>query len=534
MSRSLLFLKMQTFIPGQLILTLVFALLCQGAFAQGPGGIGNADGTNGQPRLVMWLDASSLSLLDNDRVDSWPDLSGNNTHATAPSSGQRPVFKDNMLNGLPALSFNASQSHLLNFDGNVLVNTDLTASFVAARTQNGYQMVLGGTNANTNRNMHMGWRDDNRFLANHFGNNIWDNSYTTGGDGSGINDFGTFTNRLGGTESSPQRRLLQNATEIGNVGNNNRLLSYEGAGIGWYRGNHYNVDVAEVVFYSHALNAAQMVIFHHYLAVKYNRTLDDGTNYFPHSDYSHDFAGIGHRNGHTHTRTSGSGGALYLAEANNSLNEPNEFVFAAHNNTDHGTTSVGLPAGITQRWNRDYYIHRIQGGSEGSGNTDVLLGFSFAEAGVAESDHFYRLLFRKNPSDPWQTIEGVVSVISAGEAWFTLTSDIFESGYYTVGRSNQTATTWYSYKDGMWDDPNTWTTDPGGSQLLPEGSTDIPGELDRVVIINDKIKARVNSVIPKITGSRSAAVKQIRERCKVNPTIIPKIQEYTISKDKKE
>ncbi len=42
--------------------------------------------------------------------------------------------------------------------------------------------------------------------------------------------------------------------------------------------------------------------------------------------------------------------------------------------------------------------------------------------------------------------------------------------------------TWYSYRDGSWDEFDTWTTDPSGELL--EGPEQLPGELDRVIIID--------------------------------------------------
>jgi hypothetical protein len=58
--------------------------------------------------LKLWLDASSLTLSDNDLVSEWTDLSGNENHATQENEVDKPVFKTNILNGRPVIVFNDS------------------------------------------------------------------------------------------------------------------------------------------------------------------------------------------------------------------------------------------------------------------------------------------------------------------------------------------------------------------------------------------------------------------------------------------
>lgn len=474
-----------------LLLLMLFGI-SQTAFSQySPAGIGNKTGINGQPRLVMWLDASALGLNDNDPVATWSDKSGNNNNATSPSAGQRPSYKTNYINGRPAVSFNASNNNILNFDGNIIVGTDLTATFVAARRVNGYQLFVGGTRDEANRNMHIGWRDNTtQFLCNHWGNDIWTN--VNGGSGSGVNSFGIFTNRLGSTEPAPQRRLFQNGQEIGNINDPSQLLSYEGAGLASRSGVYYNVDIAEVIFYTQALNSAQQVILNTYLSTKYNIPLNDGTNYFNNtSGFTYDLIGIGTTNGtikHVETDKSAQGNIL-LKEYANSLNETNEFVFAAHNGTPHGIDNTDLPdispITLTNRWARVYYVERIQNGTIDAGTTDISLGFNFTGTGITpNSSKVYYLLYRSGTSGLFSTVSGGTGIVNEGTVWFNVASADFKTGYYTIAESSETVRTWYSFNDGTWSDYNTWSLNP---DYPNNPANEIPGSYDRAVITNGKL-----------------------------------------------
>jgi len=77
-----------------LFLLLTLAIAGGGALGQsGPGGVGNATGANGQPRNMIWFDASSLTLSDTNPVETWLDISGNDNHATQSTPGARPLYR---------------------------------------------------------------------------------------------------------------------------------------------------------------------------------------------------------------------------------------------------------------------------------------------------------------------------------------------------------------------------------------------------------------------------------------------------------
>lgn len=57
------------------VLLVIFSATAQAQ--TGPGGVGNADGSSGQPENVLWLDARTLNAVDGSTVSAWPDASGN-------------------------------------------------------------------------------------------------------------------------------------------------------------------------------------------------------------------------------------------------------------------------------------------------------------------------------------------------------------------------------------------------------------------------------------------------------------------------
>jgi len=55
--------------------------------------------------LLLWCAADQLSLNDGDAVASFTDLSGNGNHPVCANAANKPTYKTNILNSLPALLF---------------------------------------------------------------------------------------------------------------------------------------------------------------------------------------------------------------------------------------------------------------------------------------------------------------------------------------------------------------------------------------------------------------------------------------------
>src|SRR5262249_16288516 len=68
------------------------------------------------PVLQVWLKADALSRLTNGAaVASWPDSTGNGYQATQNTPSRRPTFITAVINGLPVVRFNTTNSTYLAF-----------------------------------------------------------------------------------------------------------------------------------------------------------------------------------------------------------------------------------------------------------------------------------------------------------------------------------------------------------------------------------------------------------------------------------
>jgi hypothetical protein len=69
------------------------------------------------PGIRLWLDAANVfngsNPANNTALSSWSDLSGVSGNATQATSGKRPVFRENIQNGLPAIEFDSANSQCL-------------------------------------------------------------------------------------------------------------------------------------------------------------------------------------------------------------------------------------------------------------------------------------------------------------------------------------------------------------------------------------------------------------------------------------
>jgi hypothetical protein len=86
----------------------VFCLVSLSAVAQtGPGGVGNASGSGGQPQNRLWLRADAGTTTNGQQVSAWNDQSGNGNNAAQGTSDNQPLFiaSEPLANNRPVLRF---------------------------------------------------------------------------------------------------------------------------------------------------------------------------------------------------------------------------------------------------------------------------------------------------------------------------------------------------------------------------------------------------------------------------------------------
>ncbi|MFO8091116.1 MAG: hypothetical protein R6U13_14855, partial [Desulfatiglandaceae bacterium] len=298
-----------------------------------------------------------------------------------------------------------------------------------------------------------------------------------------------FSAIYNGNDPTHRSRIFQDGlqTGSGNPGNTSIGSFNSDLYIGILDNNYgsaFRGDMSEVIIYRKALNLAERLIVETMLANRYN--IDLGVSAFSSETHNYDFTGIGHVEGHKYTATQNTGSGLLLAEANGSLNDDYEFVFTGHDNTPHGTNETELPAipdvNLDQRWDRVFYIERIQNGVVNAGNTDIRIGFDFSEAGILpDPTSLYILLYREENTGTFSLVPGSYASVSEEKVFFTVSDTHFKSGYFTIARSDLKVQTYYSFNSGNWNDLEVWSLNPG----IYEPASQLPGPMDRVVIQNN-------------------------------------------------
>lgn len=483
------------------LLTSMLLIIAINSYSQtGPGGVGNSDGSNGQPKNVIWFDASALGLNDNDPVATWTDMSGNGNDGVQPTASAQPIYRTGQINGMPAVIFDGTDDYIP-FDGSTIVNSDYTVIVVAQRRSNRFRrIIIGGSTSASNQNLHVYWENSTNFRAHHYGNDLFTPMIPITQPDSGGTDpnvYGIFSTLLSSGDATYNRRNYQNNTLLGTRTNSTKLSSYNGAAIARYGAlNEFNdIDVAELIIFSNALSDAQLQIVHQYLNVKYDININN--DYFdPDASYTHGVIGIGEEQNGEHSE---AGAAGFYLTALSDLNG-GEYVFASHNNLVNNSANFRTDAEVTAAgaeaaYNRIWYVKPV-------GAPSAQIAFDFSE--VLEDGLFptnisnYCLLYRAGTTGNFTKVKNADGIKNGDQLFFSLTEAELKEGYYTLGTEDNTNTplrgapnkTWYTLISGNWGDWEIWTLDPSGAlpnnpdHLTPDKSP--TASFDNVVILTGR------------------------------------------------
>lgn len=497
------------------LVALIFSLT-QPVFSQtGPGGVGNATGSSGQPQNVLWLKSDAGISQSGGLVDIWADQSGNSNDATG-SGVTRPTFNatDANFNNLPSLTFpsTAASAFLLQVaDNDNLDNTStFTAFFVMRPTSNvpatNLAILSKRSAANTNQSYFFDITSVHRYrvtvatgsTANLAGANSTLNQ----------NDILSFTMNSGTKTGYLDGTVNGTPPSTANSMTNNTSNLFIGA---FESGNTNGLEgqLVEIILYRSELNVAQRQIVENYLSAKYNSALAAGDIYLGdtggNGNHDYDVVGIGFNGGTSHLSANSKG--LILTPANNSINANGEFVLAGHNNAANAVSVANLGTSVQQRWARTWYIDETPGTG-----VDANITFDLSEgiSGQFPQNKDNYVLLRYDGSN-YQIVSGVTNsdkAISGDQITFTVTDANLVDGIYTLGTIDAVNSpvngvsnrTWYSYSSSNWSDPNSWTLDGGLFPLLVNPSSETPGLTDNVVITSGKTitmnisNVQVNSV----------------------------------------
>lgn len=212
--------------------------------------------------LVAWFDASQITgLNDDDPVSTWEDSSGNGNDVTE-AGANRPLYKVNIVNGLPVVRFDGSNDRLNN------------ASFSIPAQPCTFYCVMAhrSTSIVANEGYVVGDPSSVPFL---FALNGASDTYAI--YSGAILDTGTVLDTsfhvFGGVfNGASSEARLDGTSTGGNAGSTN-------GGTGLFLGSNgvpaqfSDSDIAEVAIYGKLLNATELDTLETYFSEKYNITL---------------------------------------------------------------------------------------------------------------------------------------------------------------------------------------------------------------------------------------------------------------------
>ncbi|HQQ97542.1 MAG TPA: T9SS type A sorting domain-containing protein [Cyclobacteriaceae bacterium] len=413
----------------------------------GPGGVG----TSAANPLWLKADAGTSTTTNGAALSAWTDQSGNANNAAQATPALQPLYKTNVINGMPAIQFDntagANADVLIIPDNNNLDNTSGLTIFAITQpnTLDGAARVIVSKRVNVgNQESYMVF-----FLTSDKLN------FDIDGNGDRFATATTFvanTNYLigmvyDGTLAAASRvRVFVNET-LDNASarseSSNTIPNYASdITIGLTNvadGRPYGGHIAELIIYRTALNVAERLVVSNYLSAKYNVSILAASDKYAgdlavNGDYDFEVAGVGNdASGSNLSASSAITGGLAIAQSAGFQN--NDYLIYGHQsgaNTLSGDVG-GMTGTNNARWSRIWYVDITNAGA-----SQVLdLTFDMSDSGnpitptVASN---YVLLYRAGQSGNWTELTTASSITGDRIAFtgVTLTND----GYYTIGTRN--------------------------------------------------------------------------------------------------
>ena len=496
-----------------------FFLFSLNSYSQtGPGGVGNSDGSNGEPANLFWLRADSLSLTDNESVNQWNDVSGNNRHYNQITPDNQPTFRNSVetINGLPAVIFDGTDDFLEDLDADSYID-GLSGFTLLTVIQSD---VNTGSDAGIFDTEDPDGQDD--LLSIRYDK---DGASYGGTDGikAGINTTGGQTQ----LESSSNIQTTDSLMLTMKWSSGSELTLYENDGLkdtpegsdGALSGNitgtqkgvigrgpmdnggpGWDGAIAEMILYDVSLNDAQRTIVENYLSAKYNITITN--DYFTGNGvYLNGIAGIGQESNGDHTKANSDG---FIITQNGGLND-GDYVIFAHDNKRNDSINEGTEVtnntDVVAAWYRDWYVEKTDASPGLSGKIAFDIGDGFANGKYPQEIENYRLLYRANSSDNYDTVDvSNRGIENTDQVYFTVNASEFTTGYYTLGTVDESSSpvegaegrTWYTLISGNWENWEIWTLDPSGA--LPDNpDKETPSKISDNVVILSGNTVTVNS-----------------------------------------
>lgn len=419
------------------------------SFSQtGPAGVGSSSSN------VLWLkaDAGTSSTINNVRLSSWNDQSGNGINVTQTVAVQQPSFATSVINGMPAIQFDnvsTTNDKMIGADSPILDNTSGYSFFNVIRPQNvdneARCIVSKRTAVGVDQSFMLFFFTGSRYYVDLQTNNNRFNTTTTY---SANNNYILNTIYNGTLAAASRARtytgetLEITATETNTLipDNSSPLLigstdATDGRPFGGY--------IAEVIIYTVTVNDAERILVNNYLSSKYDIVLSTNDKYSGDSpangDYDRNVAGVG-------SEASGSSGT-FSASATLGLGIKTlsglgngDYILAGHataTNSVNLTDISGISGSNPARWQRVWFVDVTNSGAVIQADVE----FDLTSAGMSGTTPVnatnYKLLYRSGTSGTWSEV-ATGSSISGSKIIFSSYNfnNNSDDGYYTIGTMN--------------------------------------------------------------------------------------------------
>jgi hypothetical protein len=337
------------------ILVLLLFTLASMAAQSGPGGVGNSASN------TVWLKPENLvGFSNNDKVDNWPDVSGNNRDYSNGDSDKQPIYKASQLNGWPVLSFDGWDDYLRNYSGES--GQDNFTVFIIAQTAKTHQ-IDGQSNSGVGGTSGQFYLLDPRHRGSDAGMGV-----SMGTNGVSVYEHGSGYmpatavysgalsgyNLLGVRYSSRRPTIFVNSTTSRTGVTSGRADVYGPQTIGDGSYGAFWGEVAELIIFNTSINDAQRLIVENYLSSKFNLGIGGNDKYSYEGEYGFEVSGIG-RQSASASHLSASNGILNLNVS--SLATDGQYLLFGHNNSE--STSLTTISG--DNFNNDaVYTRRLE------------------------------------------------------------------------------------------------------------------------------------------------------------------------------
>ena len=326
-------------------LSRVLVLLCAmigatGVLAQtGPGGVGDATSN------ILWLSADNITgLADGNDITTWTDGSGNSNDLTQSDSSLNPIYKTNILNGLPAVRFNKSNGRIRRNNFTTFPTTAITEIYVNSNNEGANDGILSyASEADDNDFMLMG----SRSLRIHKKEGTL-HTLVSVSDGNFHIVNASWRSIDGSTEvwKDGFKEWTRSNWQVGDPitsGGNFAIAGDQDSIDGGYQANqaHFG-DFTEVLIFNTYLNTAQHIIVNNYLASKYALSIAND-KYSYDGSLQTDVAGIGREDASSQHVDAQSAGILAV-NTPSSLDDGDYLLFGHDNGAINAWTSTEIPS----------------------------------------------------------------------------------------------------------------------------------------------------------------------------------------------